>query len=61
MALKQMEEKGDEDKVNCPQCGQKALLIEARFIRWLTCPNCKFKKLIEKKDDSTKVKIVSLK
>ncbi|MFH0928916.1 MAG: hypothetical protein V1818_01005 [Candidatus Aenigmatarchaeota archaeon] len=61
MALKQIKDKGDDDKVTCPKCGEKALLIEARFIRWLTCPSCKFRKLIAKEDDSTKVRIVSLK
>lgn len=61
MAVKQMVPKGDEDKINCPKCGEKALIIEGRFIRWLTCPNCKYKKLLEKRDDAQKVRIVSLK
>ncbi len=63
MALKQITSKEDksEDRVPCPRCGEKALIIEGRFIRWLTCPSCKFKKLIEKEDENTKVKIVSLK
>lgn len=61
MAVKQMAQKGDEDKVTCPKCGEKALIIDGRFIKWLTCPNCKYKKLLEKQDEAKKVRIVSLK
>jgi DNA-directed RNA polymerase subunit RPC12/RpoP len=61
MAVKQMTPKGDEDKVTCPKCGEKALIIDGRFIKWLTCPSCKYKKLIKKEDEAKKVRIVSLK
>jgi len=61
MAVKQITPKGDEDKINCPKCGERALIIEGRFIRWLTCPNCKFKKLLKKEDETKRVRIVSLK
>lgn len=61
MAVKQLDNREDENVISCPKCGERALLINARFIRWLTCPSCKFRKLIEKEDENTKVKIVSLK
>ena len=61
MAVKQMAQKGDEDKINCPKCGEKALIIDGRTIKWLTCPNCKYKKLIKKEEDTQRVRIVSLK
>ena len=51
MATKQIVPKGDEEKITCPKCGEKALIIEGRFIRWLTCPSCKYKKLLQKEDD----------
>ena len=61
MALKQITPPKEEDKLVCPRCGEEALIIDGRFIRWLTCPSCKFKKLIKKEDEKTKVKVVSLK
>lgn len=59
MALKQIDSKGKSDTVPCPRCGEAAIVIDGRFVKWLTCPKCKFKKLIEKKDDG--IKVTSLK
>ena len=61
MAVKQMKGKGEDEKINCPKCGQEALIIDGRFIKWLTCPSCKYKKLIQKEEETQKVRIVSLK
>ncbi len=58
MAIKQISSEGDK-KIRCPRCGEEALIIEGRFVRWLTCPKCKFKKLMRKEEE--KVKVVSLK
>jgi Zn finger protein HypA/HybF involved in hydrogenase expression len=58
MAIKQISSVED-DKMRCPRCGEEALVIEGKFVRWLTCPKCKFKKLMRKEDE--KIKIVSLK
>ena len=48
MALKTVEE--ERGGITCPRCGQKMLVIDGSFIRWLTCPHCKHKKLEEKKE-----------
>jgi Zn finger protein HypA/HybF involved in hydrogenase expression len=58
MAIKQIETK-KSDMATCPRCGEEAILIEGRIVVWLNCPKCKFKKLMEKKDDG--IKITSLK
>jgi hypothetical protein len=55
MALKQLEPPKESDRVKCPRCGEEAIIIDGRFVRWLTCPKCKFKKLMEKKDKGIKV------
>jgi ssDNA-binding Zn-finger/Zn-ribbon topoisomerase 1 len=56
MALKQIEKK-ESDMKKCPRCGQDAIIIDGRFVRWLNCPSCKFKKLIEKEDTTTNVNV----
>jgi len=61
MALKQISPPTEGDRTRCPRCGEEAIFIDGRFVRWLTCPKCKFKKLLEKKDETTQVKVVSLK
>jgi len=57
MALKQISPppKEDEGKVKCPKCGEEALIIEGKYVRWITCPSCKFKTLVEKKDRGIKI------
>ena len=56
MALKQIDKKSSDTK-KCPRCGGEAIIIDGRFVRWLNCPSCKFKKLIAKEDQTTNVKI----
>jgi ssDNA-binding Zn-finger/Zn-ribbon topoisomerase 1 len=60
MALKQIENKKQSDTTRCPRCGEEAILIDGRIVRWLNCPNCKFKKLLEKEDTTTNVKVRDL-
>lgn len=55
MALKQISSKDDIKR--CPRCGGEAIIIDGRLVRWLNCPSCKFKKIIEKEDTTTNVKI----
>jgi len=57
MALKQIENKKQSDTTRCPRCGGEAIIIDGRFVRWLNCPKCKFKKLLEKEDTTTNVKV----
>lgn len=46
----------------CPSCGKPLLTIEGSFVRWLTCPDCRYTKLIKKSDQERKaVKITPLK
>ena len=54
MAMKQTKV-SSKDREICPRCGAEALIINARTIKWLTCPKCKFKKLLEKKPEPIKV------
>jgi len=61
MALKQIDNKKQSDMKRCPRCGEDAIIIDGRFVRWLNCPSCKFKKLLEKEDETTNVKITNLK
>jgi len=35
--------------------------VEGMFVKWLTCPKCKFKKLIRKEEELRPVRVVSLK
>lgn len=47
MAMKQVGNK--EDTKICPRCGAAELLyIEGSLTKWVTCPKCRFKKLMEK-------------
>lgn len=57
MALKQIANKKQSDMQRCPRCGEEAIIIDGRFVRWLNCPNCKFKKLLQKEDTSMDVKV----
>lgn len=57
MAIKQMEDK-TTDRVFCPRCGQEAIIIDGKTVKWLNCPKCKFKKLMEKHDDTIRVKSI---
>jgi len=59
MALKQLGTSDKKDRVPCPRCGEEAIVIDGRTVKWLTCPKCKFKKLIEKEDEG--IKVTSLK
>ena len=59
MAIKQLEPPKKDDRVFCPRCGEEAIIIDGRFVKWLTCPKCKFKKLMEKEDEG--IKVTSLK
>ena len=56
MATKQIDKKeGSKDRTRCSQCGEEALIIDSKLVQWITCPKCKFKKLIEKEDEGIKV------
>lgn len=59
MAIKQLEPSKKDDRVFCPRCGEEAIIIDGKIVKWLTCPKCKFKKLMEKEDDG--IKVTSLK
>jgi len=39
-----------KDRTRCPKCGEEALIIDSKLVQWITCPKCKFKKLVKKKD-----------
>ena len=56
MALKQIDKK-ENDMKRCPRCGQDAIIIDGRFVRWLNCPSCKFKKLLQKEDTTMNVNV----
>jgi ssDNA-binding Zn-finger/Zn-ribbon topoisomerase 1 len=60
MALKQIKSSKESDMKRCPRCGEDAIIIDGRFVRWLNCPHCKFKKLLEKEDTTTDVKVRDL-
>jgi ssDNA-binding Zn-finger/Zn-ribbon topoisomerase 1 len=58
MALKQISNsKKDSDTKRCPKCGEEAIIIDGRFVRWLNCPSCKYKKLLQKEDTLNDVKV----
>ncbi len=59
MAMKQIDSSEKSDTVSCPRCGEEAIIIDGRFVKWLTCPKCKFKKLMAKKDND--IRVTSLK
>ncbi len=56
MALKQTPQ--SKAKNPCPKCGSELLVIDGQFVKWFTCPQCKFRKLSEK---TQQIKVVSLK
>lgn len=56
MAIKQTPQ--TRVKNPCPECESELLVIDGQFVKWFTCPNCKFRKLSEKTE---KIKVVSLK
>jgi ssDNA-binding Zn-finger/Zn-ribbon topoisomerase 1 len=60
MAVKQISQKPKSDMKKCPRCGEDAIIIDGRFVRWLNCPSCKFKKLLEKEDTTLDVKVRDL-
>ncbi len=43
----------------CPRCGNDLVIINGRFVKWLNCPNCKFKKLV-KNEEKEAIKVTSL-
>ncbi len=51
MALKNLKEERSKDRTECPRCGSDAIYIDGKTVRWLSCPNCKFKKLMDQKSD----------
>ncbi len=55
MALKQLDKNQSKDIMKCPRCGGEAVVIDGRIIKWLTCTKCKFKKVLEKKEESIKI------
>jgi len=64
MAIKQISKAKKKEEITlCPRCGEEALMIdvEGMFVRWLTCPKCKFKKLVKKEEEIKPIKVVSLK
>jgi len=61
MAIKQIAPPPKGDTVRCPKCGEEAIYIDGRFVRWLKCPKCKFTKLMKKDDETREVKVVHLK
>jgi DNA-directed RNA polymerase subunit RPC12/RpoP len=44
-----------KDRIRCPKCGEEALIIDSKLVQWITCPSCKFKKLVKKRDKGIKV------
>lgn len=55
MALKQLGPSDKNNRTFCPRCGEEAIIIDGRTVKWLTCPKCKFKKLMEKEDEGVRV------
>ena len=60
MAIKNISVKEVDKRNQCPKCREKLLYIEGTFIRWATCKNCGYKKLMEK-DPKKPIPIESLK
>ncbi|MEM5804596.1 MAG: hypothetical protein QXU82_01980 [Candidatus Aenigmatarchaeota archaeon] len=50
MALRNIAQR-EKGELMCPRCGQKMLVIDGSFIKWLTCPSCKYRKLEEKPEE----------
>ncbi len=52
MALRTARVKEEDPKV-CPRCMHELLVIDNRLTRWLTCRNCRWKKLVGKENAGT--------
>lgn len=52
MALRTTRMKEEDPKI-CPRCMHELISIDGRLTKWLTCQNCKWKKLVAKENDST--------
>jgi len=52
MAIRQIPpfKEKSKDRTRCPKCGEEALIIDSKLVQWITCPKCKFKKLVKKED-----------
>ena len=50
MAIAQLDVEEKKGESKCPRCNEKVLIIDGTFIKWLTCPSCKYKKLLSNKD-----------
>ena len=57
MAIRQIPpgKEQSKDRTKCPKCGKEALIIDSKLVQWITCPECKFKKLVRKEDKGVKV------
>ena len=54
MATKQVNRLSDT--TNCPRCGGVAVIINTgRMVKWLNCTKCKFKMVLENKQDDIKI------
>jgi ribosomal protein L37AE/L43A len=47
-------EKEDAPK-ECPRCKHELIVIDGNLVKWLTCTNCKWKKLAGKEDKVIKI------
>jgi len=47
-------EKEDSPKI-CPRCKGELLTIDGNLVKWLTCTNCKWKKLAGKEEKVIKI------
>lgn len=52
MTLKTVRMKEEDPKI-CPQCMHELLVIDNMLTKWLTCQNCKWKKLVGKEGKET--------
>ncbi len=53
IAVKLMAAKNESGGEPCPRCGKELVVIESRLVKWLTCPGCKFKKLLPIREAGT--------
>lgn len=56
MAVKQVQ----KSESICPKCNKELLIKEGKIIKWLSCPDCKFKKLTGKSEKERGVKVTPL-
>lgn len=49
MAFKASLEREPDPKI-CPRCKHELITIDGNLVKWLTCINCSFKKLVEKEE-----------